>query len=722
MKIIQLLSCFLGGLLPIGLLAQQVQFEDQVLQVRNALKKNNFELAIIHALQAKYVADSAHLEKATALFTESLKRYEQYACKTQKDRDQANQRLSQLTDAKTRAKVLAYTSQLAKEAYEEKNTNKARWARFLSNYENPYTVEVYNDLLAEVKKTTFTSPLNPKPRTWKKYEGWTNYDAFFLPYTDNRLVSTHFDQAREWNIFRETEEALALGREAKKIKAVCIAICQNAYRYILMAEDSGQAVFYNAKSGNIDRIKLPGERPIGWVGFLSEKIALLAHFGETIEFGMYRMDSLERLKFHKLIRYEEPGYYQSTAVTTTDGKYFAFSTYKGVIVYDQQGEMVLDLKIPNVTALCFSPHKYNLVLAQQNGKIYHYDLQGKLIHTLHSPHTTTIQSLAFSTDGRYLLSTQHDRTYLWYDALKDKINYPIRKWNTYNTLKTGFSPTSKYIFFLNVDKILVEMLKELELKEDEPSLKWELSTKLASSITKAEDCFCSTKEDELIACAKFFMDKNNFGCYYCPENQLHLAEALAFADKAARLYPLGKGGELAVSANFELKHIENYYRGIDDVPPPMLDNMGYEPPPPSIKTWSEKIAELKSYLPTAQYPESLKWSIANAHHQLAWHQILAKDFTGALKSVQTGFDFDAKTYAEGIPKLALVHLLLNHWGEANALYKKWRYQFWKTGKSTDPLKYYYLQEAFIHDIKSLEQNNIQHPDFAKVKKLLGVLD
>ncbi|MCU0447455.1 MAG: tetratricopeptide repeat protein [Microscillaceae bacterium] len=131
---------------------------------------------------------------------------------------------------------------------------------------------------------------------------------------------------------------------------------------------------------------------------------------------------------------------------------------------------------------------------------------------------------------------------------------------------------------------------------------------------------------------------------------------------------------------------------------------------------AEKTSQLKKLSLEKKHPEAaelckqlIDLGQNQFYAQLGWNLILSKQYTQALKYLEKGASIDAHDlYIQG--NLAHAYLLTNEYDQAKAIYQKYLNQ--NVG-----FNYSWL-EMIKNDLQTLEQNEIKHDDFKKVKKLL----
>jgi tetratricopeptide (TPR) repeat protein len=131
---------------------------------------------------------------------------------------------------------------------------------------------------------------------------------------------------------------------------------------------------------------------------------------------------------------------------------------------------------------------------------------------------------------------------------------------------------------------------------------------------------------------------------------------------------------------------------------------------------AEKSATLKKLSLEKKYPEAaeickqlIDLGQNQFYAQLGWNLILSKQYAQALKYLQKGASLDAHDlYIQG--NLAHAYLLSNEYDKAKEIYQKYSNQ--NVGFN------YSWTEMIKNDLQTLEQTEIKHDDFKKVRKLL----
>ena len=104
---------------------------------------------------------------------------------------------------------------------------------------------------------------------------------------------------------------------------------------------------------------------------------------------------------------------------------------------------------------------------------------------------------------------------------------------------------------------------------------------------------------------------------------------------------------------------------------------------------------------------------------LAWFRLYKRDYQGAIVAAQQGQKTDP-TIAWGVSHLALAYLLNGEWPKAEKIYSQWQHVRWENSGSGNLRTYAFLSEYFAEDLRILEMHNFKHPDFAKLRQLLGL--
>lgn len=132
------------------------------------------------------------------------------------------------------------------------------------------------------------------------------------------------------------------------------------------------------------------------------------------------------------------------AIFTCDGR-------NAVTISDDATAVVRDLESntdtkiqfnSKATAACASPEPEVFAVGTEAGDIYITDIAGKILRTFHA-HDARVNSVAFSPDGRHLVSTSSDETAVLWDILGQR-QYTFRGYE--NKVNSAvFSPDGKYI-------------------------------------------------------------------------------------------------------------------------------------------------------------------------------------------------------------------------------------------------------------------------------------
>ena len=94
----------------------------------------------------------------------------------------------------------------------------------------------------------------------------------------------------------------------------------------------------------------------------------------------------------------------------------------------------------------------------------------------------------------------------------------------------------------------------------------------------------------------------------------------------------------------------------------------------------------------------------------SYKNILDNNFHIALDNALESIEIDSNQKM-GYRFLALSYVLNNKFEKAQPIYLEWKDQIFSDNDGT-------FKEVFLNDIKNIENKNITHPDFQKVKDLL----
>ena len=100
----------------------------------------------------------------------------------------------------------------------------------------------------------------------------------------------------------------------------------------------------------------------------------------------------------------------------------------------------------SVTSVAFSPDGKYIVSGSSDKTIRMWDAQtGKLVSDPFEGHTDQVTSVAFSPDGKYIVSGSSDKTIRMWDAQTGKLVSDPFEGHTDLVASAAFSPDGKYI-------------------------------------------------------------------------------------------------------------------------------------------------------------------------------------------------------------------------------------------------------------------------------------
>lgn len=123
-----------------------------------------------------------------------------------------------------------------------------------------------------------------------------------------------------------------------------------------------------------------------------------------------------------------------------------------------------------------------------------------------------------------------------------------------------------------------------------------------------------------------------------------------------------------------------------------------------IKIYQDTLLKLSSDASNA------KW-----HYDLSFCALFAGDYAKAIESAQKAVHLNPRMI-EVEANLALAYVLNDQYGEAEAIYQKWKGQKFKSVDRD------IADKTFLSDIAELESAGIEHPDFERARRLFETKD
>ena len=138
------------------------------------------------------------------------------------------------------------------------------------------------------------------------------------------------------------------------------------------------------------------------------------------------------------------------AIFTCDGKIaVTISNDSIAAIHDLATNAVTKIRgAAAITAACQSPEPNVFAIGDAKGDVSVCDVSGKVLRTFHG-HDARVNSVAFSYDGKYVVSTSSDETAVLWDILGQR-QYTFRGYE--NKVNSAvFSPDGKYILTTSDD-------------------------------------------------------------------------------------------------------------------------------------------------------------------------------------------------------------------------------------------------------------------------------
>ena len=381
-----------------------------------------------------------------------------------------------------------------------------------------------------------------------------------------------------------------------------------------------------------------------------------------------------------------------------------------------------------VLSVAFSPDGKQVLTGSEDKTAKLWDLSGREIQTF-SGHASSVWSVAFSPDGKQVLTGSEDKTAkLWAVALEpNPQKQAAQTWQLNGACyAVAFSPSGERVVVGAGQHFFPYLCGLCNLGKQGYVAELSVQQRIENELMREEDCLAAQQAETLTGCAKYFLQKNatieDNGEMYFFYDKGNLRTALRLASKSAQLAPQGEGAVVERDIRGILAQMEAGSVAPPQVPPEAV--VAEAAPESDSLTNAQQldsrlldVQRLENQLNNNPADSTIAQRLASACANVAWSQLFTGDYAGVVKSVERGLQV-APQVTWGYTNLALGYLLGGNWPAAAQVYAAWKDRSWKTSGFDDVSQHTTFREAFLADLDDLERMGIRHADFAKARVLL----
>lgn len=723
-----LLSLFLV-LCCVSLHAQLNDYTYRLNLAQQALKAQRYDEALLTIMQAEY-STGANRVACQRLAREILELKAKYWLQNNGPLLPLEHYLKPPADLKAKEEVELFANKLTArllsslyvQGYGEKQLALAKYVCAITKNRNVPAFELRSRWLAS--KSSYIGLHNPI-----KLKDHNQFHAQFQPGPYPIVFYAVKDKVRAIdfkNAFRDDTSSVPKDlRSAPQIQHLSFS----SWGKLLVVDRTNTVKMYTIEQLEEPGIVVPTKGKVDWASFLSEKTYITNTQDHPGQVDFYHLNSADTWTFQKSITLSSKPSDPIRLVVKSD-HFLAWGKDHIAQVFNEAGIEInrVHLSVPILNAT-LSNDGAKIALQLKAGSVYLFDNKGMLQDSLKTFSSTSIFSgLAFSPDGRFLVAGTTGEVLAWdlYNSVQSP--YPFTTWpgqEEYDTMgNIVFSPNGKKLFWLDESGTFYWtdfVTPDLDFSKEILALPFK--SILANGFMEENDCFCTQDNSILRECAKWFKDKARSNNLHTMNGKFNLLHANFLAERAIQASPTRKNSALAAEIRQGIANIDNYFSGryFPGPPPPVRDNLildsiyvAREP-----DNYSELIESLTTAKQKGELNATTRQSIAISFFYLAWRRLYKKDYQGAIIAAQKGQQIDP-TIAWGVSHLALAYLLNGEWPKAEKIYSQWQHVRWENSGSGNPIKYAFLSEYFAEDLRILEMHNFKHPDFAKLRQLLGL--
>ena len=381
-----------------------------------------------------------------------------------------------------------------------------------------------------------------------------------------------------------------------------------------------------------------------------------------------------------------------------------------------------------VLSVAFSPDGKQVLTGSYDKTAKLWDLSGREIQTF-SGHASSVWSVAFSPDGKQVLTGSEDKTAkLWAVALEpNPQKQAAQTWQLNGACyAVAFSPSGERVVVGAGQHFFPYLCGLCNLGKQGYVAELSVQQRIENELMREEDCLAAQQAETLTGCAKYFLQKNatieDYREMYFSYDEGNLRTALRLASKSAQLAPQGEGAVVERDIRGILAQMEAGSVAPPQVPPEAV--VAEAAPESDSLTNAQQldsrlldVQRLENQLNNNPADSTIAQRLASACANVAWSQLFTGDYAGVVKSVERGLQV-APQVTWGYTNLALGYLLGGNWPAAAQVYAAWKDRSWKTSGFDDVSQHTTFREAFLADLDDLERMGIRHADFAKARVLL----
>lgn len=728
-KRILLLLCLFLELCSETLHAQLNDYKYRLDLAKQALKEQRYNEALLAIIEAEYTigADRAECQRFIG---------EVFTLKTKEIKNRKGtfipleHFINGVADRKTRQITDLYANTLvlrARNSYSGfagiEHLALAKFACAITNNQNISAYELRSDLLSQ--KLGYVGVDNEINFN----NGQNNY-ALFNPYSPNVIFYAMNDRVRAINFPNVFREDTNLVRRDLRITQQIQHLSFSPNGYLLVCEKTGAAKVYNVNNSKTPVSTVPSKGKIIWGAFLSEYTLIAIDETTPGKIDFYRVNIANGAwSYQKSIT---PVLDTSTnlGIIAGDNQFLVWSRDSIASIINWEGIETARIKAPapilNATLM---KDGSKIALYFKRGSIHLFDKKGSIQDSLKTlAPLADFKCITFSPDGRYLSAGAEGEVYAWNIPIATQNRYPFVTWSIRIGWDIGniqFSPDGKRLFWLDESgRFSFTDFKEpvFDFQTEVQSMPFQ--NKILSGFWEEDDCFLMEDKAMLEDCTQWFRSKfkSHSDKEFTISHKLELLYAKFFAEKALIASPSRQNSRRAAEIRESIHQIDGYFLGhyFPSIPPPTQELMReyYIGTDVEEDNYSKLIDKLKLARHKGM-DASTREELSSYFLDLAWKQLIKQDFKGAIVAAKKGLQIDPHQ-RWGLSNLALAYLLDGDWPKAEKIYTKWQYARWEKSGYGDLEQYVFFNEYFAQDLRTLESANIKHPDFAKLRQLLGL--